>query len=82
MYLEMCLHYHGEVSVVCLGDILLVFAQFNCDNVAKVRTRIIPGRKKMRVLDTESKLIHNQWLKAKVHRRQHPNHLVRLLIVD
>ena len=45
MYLEMCLHYHGEVSVVCLGDILLVFAQFNCDNVAKVRTRIIPKNK-------------------------------------
>ena len=45
MYLEMCLHYHGEVSVVCLGDILLVLAQFNCDNVAKVGTRIIPTNK-------------------------------------
>ena len=41
----MCLHYHGEVSVVCLRDILLVLAQFNCDNVAKMRTRIIPGNK-------------------------------------
>ena len=41
----MCLHYHGEVSVVCLWDILLVLAQFNGDNVAKMRTRIIPGNK-------------------------------------
>ena len=41
----MCLHNHGEVSVVCLGNILLVLAQFNCDNVAKVRTRIIPNNK-------------------------------------
>ena len=52
IYLEMCLHYHGEVSVVCLWDILLVLAQFNCDNVAKMRTRIIPENRTESVISS------------------------------
>ena len=52
----MCLNNHGEVGVVCLWHILLVFAQLNRHNVAKVRTRVIPGRKKMRILHAESEL--------------------------
>ena len=33
----MRLHYHGEVSVVCLGHVLLVLAQLDSDNVAQMR---------------------------------------------
>ena len=40
-YLEVCLHYHGEVGVVCLGHILLVLAQLDGDNITKMRTGIV-----------------------------------------
>ena len=40
----MCLNNHGEVGVVCLWHILLVFAQLDRHNVSKVRTRVIPEK--------------------------------------
>ncbi len=43
-YLEVCLHNHCEVGVVCLRHVLLVLAQLDCHNVAQVRTRVIPAQ--------------------------------------
>ena len=43
MYLEMCLHDHSEVSVVCLGHVLLVLAQLDGHDVAEMRTRVVPA---------------------------------------
>jgi hypothetical protein len=37
-----CLDDHGEVGVICLRYILLVFAQLDCHDVAQVGTRVIP----------------------------------------
>ena len=42
MYLEMSLHDHGEVSVVCLGHVLLVLAQLDGHDVAEMRARVVP----------------------------------------
>ena len=43
MYLEMSLHDHGEVSVVCLGHVLLVLAQLDGHDVAEMRARVVPA---------------------------------------
>jgi hypothetical protein len=43
-YLEVCLHNHCEVGVVCLRHVLLVLAQLDCHDVAQVRTRVIPAQ--------------------------------------
>ena len=42
IYLEMCLDDHGEVSVVSLRNVLLVFTQFDRDDVTQMWTRVVP----------------------------------------
>ena len=55
MNLKVCLNNHGEVGVVCLWHILLVFAQLDRHNVSKVRTRVIPKMKKINILVPQRK---------------------------
>ena len=57
MYLEMCLHDHSEVSVVCLGHVLLVLAQLDGHDVAEMRTRVVPA---VRGLENQAMLQRKQ----------------------
>ena len=41
----MSFYNHGEVGVVSLWDIFLIFAQLYGDNVTQMRTRVIPEGK-------------------------------------
>ena len=49
IYLKVSLYNHGEVSVVCLRNILLVLTQLDGDNVTQVRTRVVPETMKYEI---------------------------------
>lgn len=40
--LEVSFDYHGEVGVVILGNVFLIFTQLNRDDASQMWTRIIP----------------------------------------
>ena len=49
-YLKVSFYNHGEVSVVSLWDIFLIFAQLDGNDVTQMWTRVIPEDKYLNIL--------------------------------